>query len=145
MTPRRFQLLHPLFDRRAGKPIMLPLIAAGLAVWINVAVEGGDSHRPERAISGHNMNVAAQALQPPGQGRGVGAHPATTPASAAPFNVAAQTEHRHAQGPKHGDTVSNPASAAPVWGVTRSGAAFVLEPNPRWPMLWFTMELKERR
>ena len=41
-------------------------------------------------------------------------------------NVAAQAEHRHAEGPQ-GDTVGNPASAAPItyWG-TYKATAFVL-------------------
>ena len=38
-------------------------------------------------------------------------------------------------------------SATPdlVWGVDGRGVAYTLETNPRWPMIWFRMELKERR
>ena len=33
---RSFQFVHPIFDRRQGKPILLPILAAGLMVIVYI-------------------------------------------------------------------------------------------------------------
>ena len=62
-------------------------------------------------------------------------------------NVYVAAQARMAGADNYSVAVSAPASATPatVWGVDGRGVAYTLETNPRWPMIWFRMELKERR
>ena len=164
MTPRSISRRESSHSGRrlADQPIVLTLIAAGLvvAVWIHSYVAAPQHVVAEReslaraddpATAAAPFNVAAKqessdvrASVKTSQATDGRPSSISAPApSATPFNVAAgQTALdrvspiTYEDGGVRGVNLSAP-SAAPVWGVTKAGAAYWCELHPPYPLLRF--------
>ena len=115
-----------LSDRR--RPIFLPFLAVGLAVYLNVV--------PARVTDGVAAIPSADEVTAKAQ------------SGATPFNAAPQTEV-DSRFPKRGSVDAGDRSqllsvgAAPVHGIDGNGRHYLIERSPEWPMTEFRMRLKQ--
>ena len=100
-----------------------PLIVIPMMVYLNVA--------PQETVFSHGASSATASL--------------ATPVGATPFNAAPQEPSRYydmsAISEGGSKNRAEPAVAAPVQGVNSRGEAYVLERNPKYPLLRFEMRL----